>query len=1106
MAWFRKMLGGLAALPGAMAMAGDVINIDFHLATNTAAALAPGVAPTNQGLVVNTATATWNSIVSVGGVGLSFTNIPLNDDAGLATPATLSGFAGFAGTNNYAWAAGMKDTVMMEGWYGLKTNEYLAISNLPAAFTSNGYSVTVFGDVNATRTMNYTVAGITRTISDASAFAGNLAPFTVLFAGLTNSSFVLTGNPNAVDARSAVNGLRIIANTAPAPRYADAIGVNFHYDASGAMTAGDVAGLLPMAGWNNYDVGGAGNFSNIIFTNQVLQFSDGATSDVQVSLSVASGYIGASGSGAASSDRLLYSQYLSWTAPGDAGVITFSNLPPALASNGYDVVVHFDADQSNRTFTISVGGRSAVGSDYGMFTGAYVRAAGAGLAANYARFSGLTGTSFTIGMRSDTGRGAANGVQIVPHTRLPPDLRIEAFAATPARITNGATASLRWSAFDATTLSIGPALGDVTAQTTNGSGSCVLAPATTTVYRLIASNTVLGTAVTAETRVAVGPPVPNLLVFLVDDMGWQDTSVPFQHDTNGVAVTNALNLRYRTPSMERLAASGMKFTAAYAAPVCTPTRCAIMTGKNTARHRVTNWTTIDGTEPGGSNSADLKPPTGWSRAGLPASETNTLPRLLAQAGYRTIHAGKGHFGAIGSYGQYPQSIGFEVNIAGSEIGNPASYFGTNNFGTGTHHVPGLESYHGSNIFLTEALTREMNAAIGAAVSNGAPFFAYLAHYAVHTPWQVDPRFATNYSGLTGNDLAFATLVEGMDRSLGDILDHLATLGVAENTLVCFLSDNGGDLTNGPLRNKKGSLFEGGVRVPMLWSWAKSNALNTFQAALPIAAGSRQSDSVLAWDLFPTLLGRAGLAHTNDVDGHDLSGYLRGEAGAQRPQQFAMHFPHARYTQETPSTLWRDGAWKLIYDYQDGSNILFNLADDMGETNDLAAAQPERLLQMTRDMARELQRLGALFPERITNSAPVPPAMPYLPALDLDQDGVNDVAEDLDADGLMDPGETDPANPDTDGDGTSDGPERRIGTDPLNAASRFAVRLTRTNGTPGLLSWPSGTGTAFRIERSPALFPAAWTHEAGPLPGASNTTSFLLSDPATNPAFYRVLLE
>jgi arylsulfatase A-like enzyme len=532
-----------------------------------------------------------------------------------------------------------------------------------------------------------------------------------------------------------------------------------------------------------------------------------------------------------------------------------------------------------------------------------------------------------------------------------------------------------------------------------------------------------------------------------------------------------------------------------------------MTGKSSARHRVTNWTTVNGAEPSGTRTADLKSPSGWRRTGLASSEINTLPRLLAQAGYRTIHVGKAHFGSIGSYAQFPQNIGFDVNIAGSEIGHPASYYGTNDFGTGSNHVPGLEAYHGQDIFLTEALTLEMNKQIESAVTNGVPFFAYMAHYAVHSPWNADERFSANYSGLNDTQRAFATLIEGMDKSLGDILNKLEALGAAENTLVVFLSDNGGDYVNTPLRSKKGTLYEGGVRVPMIWSWAKTNSANPLQSALPIASGSRQSDSVLAWDIYPTLLGLAGISIPPAVDGEDLSGYLRGTPDFHRAQQFSIHYPHHRAPQN-PGSIWRDGDWKLIYDYQTGASKLYNMASDLSETNNLAASQPERVMAMSRDLARDLNRLGALFPERITNSVPVPPVMPYLPLLDLDDDGVPDLQEDANTNGLQDAGETDPCLNDTDGDCTPDGAEIRTGTDPLNPASKFVMSLAAPGGPSRHFFWPSKAGAFYRVEQSRTLTPVSWETVADDVPGETGQTFF--DPPASHPGeaaqFYRVVLK
>ncbi|MBN2505725.1 MAG: sulfatase-like hydrolase/transferase [Verrucomicrobia bacterium] len=908
-------------------------------------------------------------------------------------------------------------------------------------------------------------------------------------------------------------GFTVAADPPPGPP-PGAVGIDFHHSEIGRLAGSDVAGAIPMSGWQNVDVGGFGNFTAPGFPDTPLAFADGTPAAGTLVITLGSGYNGTTPAGSSTPDCVLMSEYVSWDpvdgiGPEDTGAIGVTGLGPTFTTNGYDVLVYCDADTTGRTFTLRLGAQTAVARDDGTFDGHYVRA-DAGNAANYARFRGLTTSGFALEMNSDTGRAAVNALQIIPTASLPLELEVSRFEAAPGRIQPGGAATLSWETRGPARLAIAPDVGDVTVLTTNGGGRIAVSPAQTTTYTLTLSHARTNLSATATTRVVVGPPVPNILLFLVDDMGWQDTSEPFHYDAAGQPAVSALNRRYRTPNMQRLAAHALKFTAAYAAPVCTPTRVSLMTGKNPARHRVTNWTSPTGGETDSTKLTSLRAPSGWRRTGIGATETQTLPRLLGQAGYRALHAGKAHFGSIGAYGQYPQNLGFDVNIAGNQIGHPASYYGTNNFGTGSNHVPGLWPYHGSNIFLTEALTLEMNSEIRHAVADGTPFFAYMAHYAVHTPWQIDPRFVANYPGLTGSALAFATLIEGMDKSLGDILGQLDALGAAENTLVVFLTDNGGDFANAPLRNKKGTLYEGGVRVPLLIGWGRTNSANAFQTALPIPAGTRVRDSVAAWDLCPTLLGVAGVRAPEGVDGVDLGGYLRGAPTFHRPQQFAIHFPHNRSNgaaTQKPASLWRDGDWKLIYDYESGATQLYHLAGDLSETNDLAAAHPARVLAMTRALARELVRLDALWPERLADGSPVPPLMPNLPGVDTDGDGLSDLTEDPNRNGLRDAVETDPDLADTDGDGTPDGAEVRAGTNPLDPASNFVAFLTVTNGEPRQISWPGRTGATYRAEQSETLQPGSWALVREHIPGEDGTMQLDLSSVPPAPVrFFRVMLE
>ncbi len=463
---------------------------------------------------------------------------------------------------------------------------------------------------------------------------------------------------------------------------------------------------------------------------------------------------------------------------------------------------------------------------------------------------------------------------------------------------------------------------------------------------------------------------PNLVVFLVDDMGIMDSSVSFLPGT----AANRPDSVFRTPNMERLAARGMTFTKAYAMPVCTPSRVCLMTGMNSARHRVTNWTSPqEGGETGQAREHPrLLSPREWRRTGY-ARDWTSLPASLRDAGYRTIHVGKAHFGNDG-HSADPANIGFEVNIAGRSIGHPGSYSG--NYGKGsTHEVRGLDAYHGTGTHLSDALTLEAIRAIDAAVADRKPFFAHLAHYAVHSPFQTDERFAKNHPGLKGPALAFATLIEGMDKSLGDLLDHLEKSGIAENTFIVFLSDNGSDspLLSAPLRARKGSKYEGGVRIPMIAAWAKPSASSPLQTRLPVRPASRTDEMTAIFDLCPTLLGIAGAAipERAAMDGIDLKPVLAGGRGSR--DSLLIHFPHAHRSDFF--THLRLGDEKLIHNYADDSYELYDLARDPGEKKNLASAKPERVRQLARIMKTQLLEHRAQWPVKAEDGSDDPIADP-----------------------------------------------------------------------------------------------------------------------------------
>jgi arylsulfatase A-like enzyme len=487
---------------------------------------------------------------------------------------------------------------------------------------------------------------------------------------------------------------------------------------------------------------------------------------------------------------------------------------------------------------------------------------------------------------------------------------------------------------------------------------------------------------------AATDPKPNVVVFLVDDMGWQDTSVPFYY-SNGLPVVTPLNKKFHTPNMERLASEGMKFTSAYTCSVCTPTRVSLMTGLNAARHKVTNWTLRKDTPTDGKHPT-LQPPE-WNVNGLspdPATPravcAPTLPQLLRDFGYRTIHVGKAHWGALDTPGADPKNLGFDVNIAGHAAGAPGSYLGGQNYAhvKGEHvwDVPGLESYHGTETFLTEALTIEANKAVEESVHERKPFFLYMAHYAVHVPFAPDKRFYQKYrdAGLDNTEAMYAALVEGMDKSLGDILQHLECLGVASNTVVFFMSDNGGlsaqgrgcapHTHNAPLSSGKGSAREGGIRVPMIVRWPGV-----------VESGSVCPQPVIIEDFFPSILEVAGVAASMKpspkVDSRSFVPFLRGNTVSRAVEDRTLYWHYPNVWGPTgpgiePYSAVRRGDWKLIF-YHAGTHFeLFNLAEDIGEKTNLFENHKDKAKELTSVLVGWLKETGAQMPIEKSTGKPV----------------------------------------------------------------------------------------------------------------------------------------
>jgi arylsulfatase A-like enzyme len=310
---------------------------------------------------------------------------------------------------------------------------------------------------------------------------------------------------------------------------------------------------------------------------------------------------------------------------------------------------------------------------------------------------------------------------------------------------------------------------------------------------------------------------------------------------------------------------------------------------------------------------------------------------LKKAEYISASIGKWH---LGGRGYLPQNHGFDVNVAGDDSGSPLTYFAP--FQKGRRVMAGLEQSKPGE-YLTDRLTEEAERFIEN--SRGRPFFLYLAHYAVHIPLEAKQELMEKYRtappGGPQTNFIYAAMVESVDQSVGRILRKLEALGLAERTIVIFTSDNGGlsvvegpntpSTSNSPLREGKGYVYEGGIRVPLIVRWPGT-----------IRAGQVSHVPVSSVDLFPTLLGAAGLAaeQPQGVDGQDLLPLLE-EGRAPGRGALYWHYPHYSNQGGKPSGAVRDGDFKLIQFYEDGRLELYNLANDFGETNDLAAALPEK---------------------------------------------------------------------------------------------------------------------------------------------------------------------
>jgi arylsulfatase A-like enzyme len=404
------------------------------------------------------------------------------------------------------------------------------------------------------------------------------------------------------------------------------------------------------------------------------------------------------------------------------------------------------------------------------------------------------------------------------------------------------------------------------------------------------------------------PGPPNIVLIVADDLGWKDLG--FMGSSY-----------YETPNLDRLAGEGMIFRKAYAAAAnCAPSRACLMTGMYTTAHGIY---TVGSSERGDTRNRRL----------IPATNTDTLhnrfftlAEALKEAGYTTVNIGKWHLG------KNPCTQGMDYNVGGGIWGHPGSYFAP-------YIRPNLEAPEGE--YLTDRLTEE--ALEFMQQNRGLPFFLYLPYYAVHTPLQAKPRLEQKYTkkgpATCQANANYAGMVDNLDSCIGTLMKELEALGLSENTLIIFTSDNGGIREvscQDPLRAGKGSYYEGGIRVPLIFRWPGK-----------IEKGSVSEEPVINLDFYPTLMQIIGKESPENLDGLSLWPLLRGEETLPGRSLF-FHFPvylqaykkgsdggRDPLFRTRPGSMIIEGGWKLHYYYEDGGIELYQLSNDPGETTNLA---------------------------------------------------------------------------------------------------------------------------------------------------------------------------
>ena len=444
---------------------------------------------------------------------------------------------------------------------------------------------------------------------------------------------------------------------------------------------------------------------------------------------------------------------------------------------------------------------------------------------------------------------------------------------------------------------------------------------------------------------------PNILFIVTDDLGWSDLKC-YGADL------------HETPNIDRLAKKGVRFVNSYAAaPVCSPTRASLMTGKYPARLNFTIWSEAASVaERKNQEAYKFLPP--QTLENLPLEEV-TIAEILKENGYLTAHIGKWH---LGDLMHFPETQGFDVSVAASQRGAPPTYFypykgeafGEFRF-VGNLGINSEGRYFADRKgeYLTDRLTDEAIKIMSDAGSR--PFFLNLWFYNVHTPLEAksaDIAYFKNKlsTGFHHQNETYAAMVKSVDDNVGRLLAKLDELGIADRTVVIFLSDNGGYIneyknkavtSNYPLRSGKGSLYEGGIRIPTL-IYLPDNPLNGQEIETPVSTV----------DFFPTLLDLTGTAGKVPVDGKSILPLLTGKKDTNLIKRaLYWHYPHY-YPTTTPVSAMRQGNWKFLEYLEDGRTELFDLEKDPGENRNLVAEEPDKARELGDQLRRWKQEVSA----------------------------------------------------------------------------------------------------------------------------------------------------